>query len=428
MADCAFAQARSISLGAFLALTATLMPGCSHANGVTPGPSAPPVQTVGDQGPSGLALPKLAGVAAPAWAKVGLRLTYKVDTATIAGMGANWKEDPDGIWKTEDGRRWSPGEKGGVAAQGYLQVDVIAMPTGAAVAYASFYLVPKAGATPTLSFSYPVIGQAANAGGLWVNPAELKKAKIVDKGDLKVIRMPYTIGGQARPAVWIESNVEQSRLVYVYDEESGVLLHDATAVEGKESPVMGKNEVSNTPSTTLSSGTLVAQRVVVYPWAGEDATSWSASPEPMTYKGTTSVPTAGGAPLVLGQELAVTPQGSGPGWIRYSCMLKTVNPLTPPTSSPSETISGLGQFGGAWLPPAALGRLTKGQQLDRDPVTQVTVSVSSVTSDRVMISATSPTQTLRWGYDKRTGKMVVIERDDQGPFGPIKTRMALVGG
>jgi hypothetical protein len=417
-----------VAAGVTLALTVVTFWGCGAnakaANGA-PNPTAP-VTPVGDQGPSGQVLPKLEGVAAPPWVKVGLRLTYYVRTATIAGTGADWKEDPDGGWKSDDGRRWSPTEKGPGAAEGFLQCDVTALPSGAAVIYASFYLVGKPGDTPTLAFSYPIIGQAANAGGFWVNPDELKKAKNTVTKDLKVLRMPYKIGDQSRPAVWIQTFNERSNLMYVYDEETGVLLHDGSAVEGKASPVVGKNEVSNTPSTTISHGTLVSQRMVAYPWAGEDATSWSNSPESLRYTGTTVVPTGGGRTLQLGQELIAKPQGNGTGWVRYSMVLNTTNSMgMPPQSAPSETVNGLGQFGCVWIPPASLAKLTRGQKLDNDPVTLTQVTVTEVSKKRVVISAVSPSQTLRWGYDLTTGIMNLIVKEDHNILAPIKTSMSL---
>lgn len=388
--------------------------------------SAPPVKVVGDQGPSLLALPGLSGSSAPAWAKTGLRLTYKVQTATIAGTGANWKEDENGIWKTEDGRRWSPGAKGSNAAEGYLQLDITALSDGACAILASFYLLSKPGEAPKLSLTYPIIGYAANAGGFWVNPAELKKAKNTVTKDLKVLRMPYTTNGVKRDAVWIQSLSDQGNSIYVYDEETGVLLHDGVASEGKESPVIGRNEVSNTPSTTLASGNLVSQRMVKYPWLGASATEWSSNPKALKYTGTTSVPTSGGAPLQLGQELNAKPQGSGNGWVRYAMVLTTTNSMgMPPQSAPSETISGLGQFGSVYIPPAVLKTLTKGQQLDSDPTTLTVVTVHSVSSGQVVISAISPAQTILWGYDTATGIMNMIGKEDHNIYAPIRTTLKL---
>lgn len=389
-------------------------------------PKAPPVNLVGDQGPSSLALPGLSNGIAPAWVKQGLRLTYKVQTATIAGMGANWKEDENGIWKTEDGRRWSPGEKGSNAAEGYLQLDVAALADGACAIYASFYLVSKPGEAPKLSFSYPIVGYAANAGGFWVNPDELKKAKNTVSGSLKILRMPYVKGNLKRNAVWFQSLSDKGNTIYVYDEETGVLLHDAIASEGKESPVIGRNEVSNTPSTTLASGNLVSQRAVNYPWLGQGSNEWSSSPQTLRYIGTTTVPTGAGAPLQLGQELVAKPQGNGSGWVRYSMLLTTTNSIgMPPQTAPSETISGLGMFGGVYIPPAALAGLTKGQQLDSDPITLTSVSVNKVTRDQVVIAAISPAQTVLWGYDLNTGILNLIGKEDHNILAPIRTTLKL---
>ncbi len=389
-------------------------------------PEAVPVGLVGDQGPAILALPGLGNGTAPSWAIPGLRLTYKVQTATIIGTGENWKEDENGAWQTEDGRRWSPGEKGSNAAEGYLQIDVTALADGVCALYVSFYLISNPGEAPKLSFSYPVIGYAANAGGFWVNPAELKKAKNTVTDSLKVLRMPYTYNGVTHDAVWIQSLSDKGNMMYVYDEKTGVLLHDAVSAEGKESPVIGRDEVSNTPSTTLASGNLLSQRLVKYPWLGKNVTEWSSNPEPLRYLGTTLVPTAGGAPLQLGQELKIKPQGNGNGWVRYAVVLTTTNPIgMPPQLSPSETISGLGQFGGVYIPPSVLTTLTKGQKLDSDPITLTVVSVKSVSDSQVVLASISPAETLLWGYDRKTGLMNLIDKEDHNIYAPIRTTLKL---
>jgi hypothetical protein len=340
----------------------------------------------------------------------------------------DWKPDEDGLWKTEDGQRWSPKDKPRGAAEGFVQFDVTALQQNHAVILASFYLIPSSGGAPALTFQYPIVGPAGSAGGLWVNPGELKKLKDTVTKDFKILRMRYNVGGQSRPAVWIQSLSNRGNQIFVYDEENGMLLHDATCSEGAPSAAYLKTEVSNTPSVTLADGTLVANRVVEYPWAGTDASQWAASAPSLSYRGNTLVPTSGGAPLRLDVSLNAEPKTRGPNWVHYSMLLKITNTGNMPTvTTPSETITALGQFGGAWLPPRVLANLTAGQKLDSDPMTKVTVSVLSTNGNKVVIVATSPTQILRWGYDKTTGLMTSIEKDDLNIYSPIKTRLNLTG-
>lgn len=384
-------------------------------------------QVIGDQGPASLALPTLLQSAPPPWVQTGLRLTYHIETATIAGTGQEWKPDENGAWETPDHQRWTPGERRSGAAEGFMQFDVTAAGSSTTAILGSFYLVPRMGAVPQLSFQYPVVGLPGNAGGLWVNPTDLKQMKERNTPSFKVLRMPYRIGGTTRPSVWIHSSTSKGYQVYVYDEATGVLLHDASSVAGDPSKVIGQGEVSNTPSTILADGTLVGQRVLALPWLGENAADWATRAAPMAYSGTTLVPTSGGSPLVLRQELSVKPSARGQGWVVFDALLKTSNSVgMPPTTTPSQTVSGLGQFGSAWLPPAALAKLERGQKLDSDPVTGVAVTVTDVKSGQVILTASSAAQTTRWGYDLRSGLLNFIEKEDHNVFAPITTRMTLV--
>ncbi len=425
------------SLSAAFAVSFALfsVPGCAKTP--APGsPSAPPspaqaprAKIVGQQGPMADLAGTLPSAAAPGFARLGLRLTYKVNTATVKGTGRDWKQDPDGQWKTPDGERWTPTERGSNAAQGLLVFDVTAVSATEVAVLASFYLQPLSGGPPQLSFQYPIVGPASSVGGIWIHPDQLKALKNCVSPSLKVQRMPCNAGGETKQAVWIQTINSKGNSIYAYDEQTGLLLHDATSASGPESKVIGADEVSNTPSTTLSDGTLVDQRVIERPWQGESAKEWSDAPAALTFSGTSTVPTASSALLTLRQNLTVTPKEHGAGWVTYGLLLRTTNNLgMPPTTTPSETVSGLGQFGGAWIPPAGLAKLTKGQRLDYDALTGVTVTVTEAGGRRVTITSAGRSQTVRWSYDTTTGTMIALEKSDPTPLGPIRTRVTLQGG
>ena len=402
-----------------------LVCGCATST-IETAPAAPaPQQVVGDQGPVGVGLPATQSVP-PDWVCTGLRLTYRVETATVAGLGKDWQPDPDGQWQAPDGSRWTPGEKRPNAAAGFLQFDVTANGPSVTAILGSYYNVPQIGASPQLSFQYPVIGLPGNAGGLWVNPSVLKNLKDVNAGSLKIMRMQYKIGELTRPSVWIQTSNSTGYKVYVYDEATGVLLHDANSQIGKASPVIGNDEVANTASTVLSDGVLVAHRVLTLPWIGQ---KWEAPPTALAYSGTTSAPTGGGRSATVRQDLRATSKATGQAWALYSTLLTTSRPLgMPPSTAPGLSLSGLGQFGGAWLPPSILATLRTGQQLDSDPVTGVTVKVGSVSSGQVIITASSASQTMNWGYDRQTGLMNLIGKQDHSGLISITTKLTLVQG
>lgn len=429
-----FSRSRgSISVAFAVCFTLLSVPGCARlpSPAVSGHPNqsrAPRARIVGRQGPMGDLASMLPAASAPGFVRLGLRLTYKVHTATVKGTGRDWKPDPDGQWETPDGQRWTPGERRSNAAQGLLVFDVTALGANEAAVLAGFYLLPLSGGPPQLAFQYPIVGPASSVGGIWIHPDQLKALTNRVSPSVKIQRMPCKAAGETKQAVWIQTINSKGNSIYAYDEQTGLLLHDATSASGPESQVIGEDEVSNTPSTTLSDGTLVAQRVIERPWQGESAKEWSDAPSPLTYAGTSTVPTAAGAPLTLRQNLAVTPKERGAGWVTYGMALRTTNDLgMPPTTTPSETVSGLGQFGGAWIPPAALGRLTRGQRLDYDALTGVTVTVTEAGGRRVTITAAGRSQTIRWSYDATTGIMIALEKSDPTPLGPIQTRLTLQG-
>jgi hypothetical protein len=307
-----------------------------------------------------------------------------------------------------------------------MQLDVTAMPSGAAVVYGTTYLLPD-GSAPRSGGTFTLIGHAGNAGGLWVDPAKLKGAKERNTATGKLFHMSYTIGGHARPAVWMQMASEKGYTCYVYDEATGILLHDGMASEGKSPEAIGENEAANTANLTLADCTLVSQRVIAYPWTS--GAEWSAPTSALSFSGSTVVPAAGGMKVNLGQEFAMTPEGNGDGWVRYSTTLTTTNSMgAPPTSATSDVVSGLGQFGGVWLPPAALARLTKDQVLDTDTLTGTTVSVAAVSAREVIIRARSAAESFLWGYDLQSGQLNIIAKREPSPYGPMDTKLTLARG
>lgn len=427
------ATTHTVIAAAGLALLAVPHSGCARTPASQPArpPSAqaapaPPAKTIGEQGPLVGLIPGLPSAPAPSFVRLGLRLSYRVHTATVAGMGKDWRPDENGAWQTEDGQRWTPFDKGANAAEGIMQFEVVSLTPREAAVLATFYLIPRPGAPPQMSFHYPIVGPASSTGGLWVAPDKLRTLANRVTPNLKVQRMPCAVGTGTRPAVWVQTLHANGNRMYAYDEATGVLLHDASSGTGPPSRVIGPLETSNTPSTTLADGTLVGQRGVSRPWDAERPDAWAGSAGTLVYTGTSTVPTAGGAPLTLRQDMSVTPKDRGAGWVLYNTLLRTTNTLgMPPVTSPGETICGLGQFGGAWLPPTVLTSLAKGRELDDDPHTGVRVTVDAADGSRVVIAARNGAQGLRWTYDATTGIMVGIEKEDPTPLGRIRTRLTL---
>jgi hypothetical protein len=93
----------------------------------------------------------------------------------------------------------------------------------------------------------------------------------------------------------------------------------------------------------------------------------------------------------------------GSNWARY---VQTVN--APGNNPPTPRVFGSAQFGGLWIPPAALGQLRSGQVLDQDQVTGVVTSVSQIGRvagdiDGVVLSLVGSGFRLDQVYERQTG-------------------------
>ncbi len=69
-------------------------------------------------------------------------------------------------------------------------------------------------------------------------------------------------------------------------------------------------------------------------------------------------------------------------------------------------VAGNHQFGGQWIPPEGIAVLRTGQELDRDPLTNVTTRVRHVDQSSVVIAQVGPMQSLEFTYRRTDGMLV----------------------
>lgn len=96
--------------------------------------------------------------------------------------------------------------------------------------------------------------------------------------------------------------------------------------------------------------------------------------------------------------------------MRYLFARTITSDVAPSVTEYTERIDGPAQVGAMWIPPDELARLSAGQELDRDPVTQAVVSVSSVADTEwgsaVTIVETGPAEEFELVYDVESGLLV----------------------
>jgi hypothetical protein len=104
------------------------------------------------------------------------------------------------------------------------------------------------------------VGIPAAGSDYWLHPDVLAQIDEVVTDDLKIVRMPYSIGDTQFSSIWLQSISDLGNYTWVYDLDSGVLQHTAGATQGP--PITGpvaQGEGAH-GSTFLTQSTLVNMR------------------------------------------------------------------------------------------------------------------------------------------------------------------------
>ena len=325
-------------------------------------------------------LPELRDMPAPTWVAQGSRLTYYASAASVANSYHRYVEDEEGNWvdpTTGDHYRREDIET--AAGHGYTQVDVVALNDSiAALSIRAFGLSDLAldSSVTTLTWG-GAVGIPGAGSDYWLHPDVLAQIDEVVTDDLKIVRMPYSIGDTQFSSIWLQSISDLGNYTWVYDLDSGVLLHTAGATQGP--PITGPvaQGEGRDGSTFLTQSTLVNMRQPALPWATAAAPAWVDSVNHVEYDSTVTVDVTG-SPIYLAAGLTVDRRTSGTDWARYLFSRTLYSDVAPSVTEYMERVDGAAQVGGLWISPDALDQLSAGQELDFDPVTQASVSVSAV--------------------------------------------------
>lgn len=362
------------------------------------------------------------GKGVPDWVRAGTRLTYYGCSATVAGSGKDWRPDENGDFKSADGQRWSGDSKAGGSGQGYTHFDIVATNRNAAAISAVLCLIPLSTGKPKLSTQLSFVGPLGSTADMWVNPIELRKLKARARAPLKIQHMPYSNGQQRFSATWIQIEGDRGYNLWVYDNQSGVLLHHASSTTGKSSPVYGPDEASNTPSVTLVSTTFLCRRSLKLPWLGSSVPSWIGSTRSIAYSGTVATSIPGSPTFNLLASLNFTSQAKTANWVRYAVTFTSHGIYgAPPVHDYWQQITGPGSMTGLWISPGALAKLQPGQAIDFDEVTGITTSVAGVNGNTVLIRQSGEGSEIVCGYDTDTGILKSYTRRDDTNTGYTQT-------
>lgn len=405
-------------LGLAVAVVALVGPGTTRAQPVAPGGNNPWLTL----------LPALRTAPAPGWLRQGTRITYYVAAASIQGGRHSYREVPDpnpasgvpciGLYMDPVTKKcYEQSEVGQGSGHGYSQVTVLALDQRVAAVEVRLYVISGASGPAVLGTTSGYIELPGVGGDTWLNPQVLRGAAGLKAAGLRVAQVRYPINGRPYNALWIQSGGPGAGQTWVYDLDTGVLLHGASATQG--APIQGPvaQGESREGATQLSQSTLVGVRTPTIPWAAEPAPDWVGRTSILRYQGSVThyINVGGAAPASLALSVTFQRQNAGYNWAQY--VVTTDQPGSSVPSMPAHEVRmyGSGQFGGLWVPPRWLVQLRPGQALDTDPVTGVTVSVGQAGRSPQgvdVVTITEANQALRTdsAYDRATGMLVYFSQ------------------
>ncbi|MFW6164148.1 MAG: hypothetical protein ACODAJ_15375 [Planctomycetota bacterium] len=348
-------------------------------------------------------LPALAKAPAPAWVKPGVRVTYYSAAAAIPGQRYLYYRDEEGGWVDEHGNRYRREMEASASGHGFTQVNVVAMARDKVLLSVRSYGLINVNGPPVLMTTTGSPGTLGCAGDWWVNPSVLQQAVGMQAQGVVVARTPYTIQDQTYKAIRVQYASRNSKMAFVYDEPSGVLLFTNSSVY---SPASDR--------TSLSYSSYRGTRTVQLPWAQSPVPNWLAQVQRMQYQGRYAVTIPGSPVIPLPMAAAVQVRDRGQNWLHYTLALQMGGVQgMPPQTSQSQAVSGHAQVGGLFISSAGLRRLRQGQTIDRDPLTQVTTQVAQAGGGAVTISELGPSQRMDYTYNAQNGMLVGVTMHDQ---------------
>jgi hypothetical protein len=181
-------------------------------------------------------LPALRGAPAPAWVQPGVRLTYYSAAASIVGGRHTYAEDENGNWiDPTTGKHYRQEEVASASGQGFTQVNVAALDRAVALLDIRIYSILDANVrTPPITMGCSGAITLPGAGSdYWVNPEVLQAAVGLEGSGTKILRTGFPINGQTHSAIRIQFDSASSQQDWIYDEQTGVLLHSGSSTVGQ---------------------------------------------------------------------------------------------------------------------------------------------------------------------------------------------------
>ncbi|MBN2271844.1 MAG: hypothetical protein JXN61_14600 [Sedimentisphaerales bacterium] len=378
-------------------------------------------------------VPAAAQAGAPPVIKPGTRLTYFGMTASIPGEYGKLVQDDKGNWIDKNtGKRYREEDIGSSGSAAYNVVQVGHVADGVAELSNKVYLLDTATKRCSFASGSGLVGHAGCAADYWIHPDVLKQVQEVNAQGVRILRMPYTVGGKLYNAIRFQSEDTSGYQARVYDLETGLLIFHASRVQGPSvatPPIGGSNKVGiGEGSTQIVTGWIVEVKDIDVPWKAAPPL-WVAQFGQLSYRGVqTSVVAAAGTRLDRAMTATLTPKARGPGWLRFTnrFVIETYAGM-PPEQAVQEGACGSAAIGGLWISPKALANLRPQQVIETNNIVGTTVAVSQVGPGSVTISEAGPLHRIDWTYDRRTGILSAMTLAQQIGLAQLTHSIQLAG-
>lgn len=364
--------------------------------------------------------------APPTWVMAGQRISYYVAAASVAQSSFAWVEDPNGDWEDPvTGQRYRRTDESGegvatASGDGYSMFDIGEVGATTVTGTNTIFAINRTTTPPLLvaAGSFGTTVGAAIVDGLWINPATLAAFRVAPPAGLLVLAGPYELSGTTYDSIAFASRDPAAYSSYTYDSATGLLLVATTRTAGATSPVSAAGEDPPVGNTQLTYTQLLGVRQRAVPGLGGSNPPWVASTPRLHYRGTYSISN----PLDLSLGALTSPLTTE---VVFGAAAGTWTPFTATTTvsilgSPTTQTGVAGPSGPYWIDPAALATLATGQELDRDPITGGTLTVTAADAETITITDAVPGFEVTSVYRRDSGVLSAFEVRNP-PSGTIHT-------
>ncbi len=261
-----------------------------------------------------------------------------------------------------------------------------------------------------------MVSNAGCAADYWINPTVPDKVADTDDNGTLIEHMPYPVNGMVYQAIRFQTEGANGTLVWVYDLETGLLIHNSSSTRGAPvlTPPVGGQEGRagvSTGGTMLAPGHLMQVKDVPMPWRKMPAPSWTTQFRRLRYDGvqTTDMPSVAYSRLQRPMTLVLVPDARGHGWLRFTTRTVIQSIMGMPLEQhAAQGACGDGSVGGLWIPPQALADLKQGQVLERDRIVRTVAEVTDAGGGTVTISEIGQRHRVDNTYDMGSGILAAV--------------------